>query len=275
MCTNLEIARHSNCPSDAWKTSLAAIWVHDDMSFLNVGANKGYNILEFLLRHETTSKVPSMKKWHKWLMDKGVDQHACGVCRSCSSKVFPPATTTVGRVRRVKAVELLKNNYNVLTQMCAEHIPRVQVLHAAAVENHNTMAFEPPLKRRGHETIGVSKRGLSVSTITLDELVNASKWDMVSIDAEGFDGQIIRGGKQSILEKRIRVLEFEYSGKWTEKLSSTIRFLSSHGYWCFWTGNNGTLAPINANCSTINIRKWSNVACAHEEWIVNLFSRFS
>lgn len=272
MCTNLNVARSSQCPSDLWKSRLATFWVHGDMSYLNIGANKGYNVLEFLLRHERED-LPSMKKWNKLLIEKSVDQHSCGVCRSCKLVILNK--NNIGRVKRIKAVEFLSNNYNVLKKMFNTHIPRVQVIHAAAVKNYDVKAYEPLLKHTGHETIGISKHGRSVSTITLDDLTDHTLWDMVSIDAEGSDGDIIQGGNKSIYERRIRVLEFEYSGKWKNMLSPTIQFLASHNYQCFWTGNNGSLARVSPMCPDINIRKWSNIVCTHEQKLItHVFSKF-
>lgn len=261
MCTNLTIARHSQCPADDWKASVAPVLVHDDMSYLNIGANKGYNILEYLLRHDVGA-YPTMKYWHKQLLDMGVDQHACGVCKSCKSTVS--RARRLGNVRRIVAVELLTNNYEILRQLCKAHIPHAHVIHAAAVRRRSSPAYEPALRHRGHETLGISKRGRRVSTITLDEVINGSTWDMVSIDAEGWDGEILRGGTSSIMNRDIRLIEFEYSGKWITRLVDTVHWLSRAGYNCYWTGNNGRLAEVSPTCPDIEIHQWSNIVCTHE-----------
>jgi len=238
------------------------------MSYVNIGANKGYNILEFLLRHDS-DQYPSMKHWHHELLRKGIDQHSCGVCLSCRSKVIP--SKKLGIVARIVAVELLTNNYNILKEMCAQFIPQTRVLHAAAVKKKKISVYEPYLKHSGHETLGISRSGRPVASITLNEIINGSIWDMVSIDAEGWDGEILKGGRASIENRNIRVIEFEYSGKWKTRLESIISLLWSAGYSCFWTGNNGQLANISPTChSEIEIHKWSNIVCAFEKEITRV-----
>ena len=262
MCTDLSIARNSQCPGDAWKDAIASVIVHQNMSFANIGANKGYNLLDFLLRYDTAHSYPSMTRWHDLLVAEGVDQHACGVCYACRSN---PTVVPGGSVSRMIAVELLSNNFVTLQKLCARHMPMTRVLHAAAVGSRTVRAFEPvTLKRRGHETFGITKRGRAVETTTLDEIVNGSNYDMVSIDADGWDGEILKGGNESLSKRRIRVLEFEYSGKWTTRLVDTVHWLSHVGYTCFWTGNNGRLARVVPSCPEIEIRKWSNLVCVHD-----------
>ena len=266
MCTNLTIARRSQCPANDWKDSLAKVWTHDDMSFLNIGANKGYNILEFLLRHDS-GRYPTIKRWYNSLLRNGVNQHACGVCNACLQSISTSQSN--GRVNRIVGVELLTNNYNVLVKMCEEFIPRAHIIHAAAVKTRSTVAYEPIMKRIGHETIGISKKGRPVPIVTLDELINGSTWDMISVDAEGWDAEILQGGYVAISTRKIRVIEFEYSGKWKTQLRDTVQWLSSFKYKCFWTGTDGHLASINPECADIEIHKWSNVACAHEGELIS------
>jgi hypothetical protein len=97
------------------------------MSFINVGANKGYNLLDFLLRYDADGSYPSMAQWHDLLLAENVTQHTCGVCYACRSKRTFSAR---GSVSRMIAIELLTNNFVTLQKLCARHMPMTRVVHA-------------------------------------------------------------------------------------------------------------------------------------------------
>ena len=51
---SLAVAKHSGCPSGRWQDAIAPLLVASrtaaNLTLVNVGANKGYNVAEFLQR---------------------------------------------------------------------------------------------------------------------------------------------------------------------------------------------------------------------------------
>ena len=104
-CSSLIVARKSQCPSNKWKTQIYYLWHRDQMSMINIGANSGSNVNEFVLQHDPDWNV-SAKAWHE------ESKTPCGVCQACMSKI-KRGSKRVSRIR-VIAVELLRINYNAL-----------------------------------------------------------------------------------------------------------------------------------------------------------------
>ena len=81
------------------------------------------------------------------------------------------------------------------------------------------------------------------------------------------------------------LLEFEYSGAdfWARagqgrstlaaidarSLAKTLRWMSDAGYFCFMQGRSGLL-PVSPPCwrDELEVRRWSNLACAHDPAVV-------
>jgi len=78
-----------------------------------------------------------------------------------------------------------------------------------------------------------------VDVVTLDEELPSLGIDFVDfckIDAEGFDGFVLRGAARLLGSHSIRFVQFEYGPAWAEAgctLKSSIRFLAGKGYECF------------------------------------------
>src|SRR5262245_2321440 len=85
----------------------------------------------------------------------------------------------------------------------------------------------------------VDAKPLSVRVSTLDAEIAARKIasvDFLKIDAEGFDFHVLRGGEESINNKKIDVIQFEYNSPWIESgatLAAAYTFLQSRGYEIF------------------------------------------
>ena len=98
----------------------------------------------------------------------------------------------------------------------------------------------------------------------------------VAIDVEGFDALVLEGMQQTIRQRRVALIEFEVNelGYWSRgsrherrRLRTTIAWLESSGYQCFWQLPNA-LVPTTTACfiagSDRAPLKWSNIVCAHE-----------
>jgi FkbM family methyltransferase len=87
---------------------------------------------------------------------------------------------------------------------------------------------------RSHSQMGAKQLPVRVST--LDEEIAKRKIeyvDLLKIDAEGFDFQVLRGSEETLNNKKIDVIQFEYNSPWTEAgstLAGAYSFLQAKGY---------------------------------------------
>ncbi len=112
----LAVASCSQCPnSGPWVDLVAPLIAAPKMAFWNIGANKGYNVNEFLQRHASGWKV-SNQLWHRYLKDETATPYTCGACHACTSplpSVAPQKATQVSIV----AVELINATATALQVM--------------------------------------------------------------------------------------------------------------------------------------------------------------
>ena len=89
--------------------------------------------------------------------------------------------------------------------------------------------------------------------------------DFLSIDAEGYDFEVLLGAPRAL--RRTKYLEFEYhwTGTWSNHtMSSAIDMLKGSGFVCYWAGDSNHLWRIT-DCFLDYYDKhaWSNVACVN------------
>jgi FkbM family methyltransferase len=89
--------------------------------------------------------------------------------------------------------------------------------------------------------------------------------EFLSIDAEGYDFEVLVGATKTL--QRSKYLEFEYheSGAWQHHLLSTaIAMLKDLNFVCYWAGSYGHLWRIT-DCwiDLYQSHSWSNVACVN------------
>ena len=90
-CTRaLQVACKSKCPSSHWQDVIASQLIQSRMVFVNVGANKGYRIAEFLARFWSGGSVSSNLAWQQELIAAGGKRlhRPCGICSDCMAS--PP-----------------------------------------------------------------------------------------------------------------------------------------------------------------------------------------
>eukprot|EP00667_Euglena_gracilis_P011479 EG_transcript_11728 len=94
--------------------------------------------------------------------------------------------------------------------------------------------------------------------------------DFLSIDTEGNDPNVLRGGRTAL--KRVRYLEFEYHsiGAWrTTSLREVIRQLANYGFVCYWIGQAKVWRITDCWHRAYMEKRWSNVGCVQRregEW---------
>ena len=265
-CKSLNIATNSKCPYNQWKQDIYNLFHRDEMSIINIGANTGSNVNEFLNEHDPSWNV-SAKLWHK------ESKTGCGVCGACQTKLFrgPKSVKSI----RALAIELLYINFLVLSHNFKMFGVPGLALHAAGGAEMGTI-IAPNSTQAGIEWVGISSdtvKGESVPMVSVDGLMTMFGWnsvvDFLSIDAEGYDASVLEGAKKGLQAKMFRVIEFEYNrvGMWkTVSLNGTVGKLMQYGYTCFWQGREA-IAQYEVKCNN-EIHKWSNLVCVHEHLIV-------
>ena len=287
----LDIGRHSNCPSDVWHDRAApllagAVPSNSPLVMLNVGANKGFNLAEWMQRY--TSADTSNKKWHQLMMKKADPPCAlqcCGVCLVCHRKRMKQAATVQ---LQLHAFELQPSNERLLRQLVALSGAPVEV-HGAAVSNVTGVVYTRDSGAPGYESVSAMKTARGSKAVvrnvtTVDAFLAArgiARVGLVSIDTEGWDAFVMRGMERSLRAHAIDAFEFEYTRAWKphlgeQALKDHLAWLDGLGYTCFWQGNRGALAQANMGCwrdeyhSRISHR-WSNLVCS---WRPELLAAF-
>ena len=290
-CTSaVEVARRSYCPGkrSRWEARIAPLIASSAMVYVNVGANKGYNVAEFLQTfwHGGSSGV-SNQAWHSSMNKIDPSVHApCGICRSTCTRTPPAKTYNV--TAKIYAFELLGSNVQLLKQLFAEHRVHGEIVHATVL-NYTGTAYAPHA-RAGEEKVGAHvyrhSHASRVSAIALDDFAQRHGVEHISIldiDAEGSDALVLEGTQRMLSKRSVRILKFEYHGvgvwsaahPYRRNLKDVINRLYEWDYECFFDGNNGQLAPASGVnwCDQLEIRQWSNLICAHELLIVKQLRR--
>ena len=284
----LEIGRHSNCPSDTWHDRAAPLMVGSagaDLVMLNVGANKGYNLAEWMQRY--TAADVTNKQWHQLMMKRAEPPcglQCCGVCLVCHRKRIPQVASAK---LHLHAFELQPSNERLLRQLAVLADAPVEV-HGAAVSNVTGTIYTHDSGTPGYESVSArrvaSRRAIPRNVTTIDAFLterHIERVALVSIDTEGWDAFVMRGMERALRRKAIDVFEFEYTRAWKphlgeHALSDHLAWLDSLGYTCFWQGNRGELAQANGGCwhdeyhGRISHR-WSNLVCTARSDLLTAF----
>ena len=285
----LEIGRHSNCPSDVWHDRAAPLLARasagGDLVMLNVGANKGFNLAEWMQRY-TTADI-SHRQWHHLMMKRAEPPCAlqcCGVCLICHRKRMTQAASAT---LRMHAFELQPSNERLLRQMVRMTGAPVEV-HAQAVSNASGIVYTRDSGSPGYESVSAMRqprgRALPRNVTTVDLFLAARgipRVGLVSIDTEGWDAFVMRGMERSLRARAIDAVEFEYTRAWKphlgeHALKDHLAWLDSVGYTCFWQGNRGALAQANGGCWKDEYHerishRWSNLVCTARDDLLEVF----
>ena len=286
----VDIGRHSNCPSDAWHDRVAPLLAANgnaDFVMLNIGANKGYNLAEWMQRY--TAADISNKRWHQLMMKEASPPCAlqcCGVCLICHRGRMKQRAD-VGPRLRMHAFELQPSNERLLRQLVALSNAPVEV-HGTAVSNVSGTVFTRDSGAPGYESVAAltrapARKALTRNVTTVDAFLASrgiQRVALVSVDTEGWDGFVLRGMHGALQRKAIDVFEFEYMRAWKQHLgvtalADTLRWLDGLSYTCFWQGNRGALAQASGGCWISDFQsrishRWSNLVCAHRPDVLDV-----
>jgi FkbM family methyltransferase len=281
----LRIAAYSTCPSGLWHERIAPLLAAPEMVMLNVGANKGYNLVEFLQRYSAAAGNLTHAQWYSRLMELGCKAQCCGVCASCKASRIPQQATAKVHLH---AFELQPANAALLQQLVTSASLPVSV-HSTAVSNMSGTVQTSVDVKPGSESFGIIRaarrrqgQGVERPVTTLDAFMRSHRVErahFVSIDTEGEDPLVLHGRDRSLAERRVDVVEFEYNRKWKAVLRNprpmapVVEWMHRLGYVCFWQGNKGALAQISGSCYREETRNRfgfarSNAVCSHRADII-------
>ena len=275
------------CPRLDWDEKLAEVLKPINPVFFNVGANKGYNTAAFLALHSQRSV--NAQQWHHFIKKVGVNGPvACGMCKACH--VLPPRQhSRSGGTAHL--LELTKNNRALLRDaLNASGLADLATVHDLGASNESAVVTiktrstgvedaSVPRDTRPDSTGALRLRGSEDVRLTsmdafFDEHgLNESSVYHVSIDTEGHDALVLEGMRRSLREKRVAIVEFEYSGKgfWRDdadgrSLGATLAWLRDEaGYTCWWQTRHDLIAA-SPPCwnPEMETRRWANIVCVHQ-----------
>ena len=264
----------------------AAAPASDPLIMVNIGANKGYGVVNVLSLWRPDLGI-NPASWHAALVDQypAVEGYAlCGVCNDCMEsgdrKGEPgPASPTI----TVHAVEPLPTNVPLLRklQLRAKAAKRVTMfVHPGAVGP----SAEAPLFFNASTCLQVGREDCILSTKDGPYVQAVTTWSLASfvaehrldhidflmIDTEGYDGAILLNSVDFLKARIARMIEFEYHriGTWGPssdkvQLKQVVDTMDAAGYSCYLQGKDGKLVDLTGTCwsPAYEMYTWSNVLC--------------
>lgn len=184
----LRVAAYSTCPSGLWHERIAPLLAAPEMVMLNIGANKGYNLLEFAQRYTSTPANLTHASWYRLLMNHGCQTQCCGVCALCrATRMKQQANAKL----HLHAFELQHANALMLQRMV--NITGLPVsVHSTAVSNISGTVYTASEVKPGSESIGIARRharnvvARPVTTVDAFMAIHGiTRAHFVSVDTEG------------------------------------------------------------------------------------------
>lgn len=269
---------------------------------VNVGANKGYAAPHFLSL-TSQNRGGSVAAWRQALHEvahgkiglagQAPMQHGflamqlCGACMQCVASRPKKHGRDGGTVH---LLELTKQNSELLRHVAnATGVGDMVHVHNVAASNVSALVHSPSVKL-GTEIASVLhplnwriRKHVSdvVEQLSMDEFFEREGLrgtiDVVEIDTEGHDPKVLQGMRGALSQRRVTLLEFEYSGRWAgdQSLEQSLALLAGAGYGCFMEAKRSgkeVLAPISPPCwhAAFEMRAWSNVVCSHDPRALSL-----
>lgn len=272
-----------------------------EVVMINVGANKGYSAIPFLIQWSSALQARlTMRNWKHGLLafaggasgdnrtHRFLQTYAAGACAEANRRVEKHQREIPAKVHMLELLESnrrllrwLVNNFNLTSSALVHNLAASnETMYQPAVQGFVGMEFLGLPNRRAKKP----KRGPMLETVTLDEFMARQHLEIayaVEIDTEGYDALVLEGMRGVLRAHRVTWLEFEYSGKgyWgkshpeARSLNATQRWLWDLGYSCFLETAK-YLAPISGPCwlDRFEKRRWSNVVCSHQPHVQMLYA---
>lgn len=185
----LQIAAYSTCPSGLWHERVAPLLASPEMVMLNIGANKGYNLVEFTQRYSAAPANLTHANWYSLLMQNGCAAQCCGVCRLCKAPRIPQQASAK---LHLHAFELQPANAAMLEKL-VKFAGLPVTVHSTAMSNYTGTVYTASGVRPGSESVGIARNSNSAKLIprpvtTVDAFMAAHavpRAHFASIDVEG------------------------------------------------------------------------------------------
>lgn len=302
------LKQRNGCSEVPWAEAVASAVPNrpSPVTYVNVGANKGYKVPEFLALWSQQPIPGHLKGWQSHLVKyanrnkfRYLAQYSCGNCKDCQGTMPAPHNRSGARMH---LLELATANRALLRHMLdAESLSGRVILHNLAASNvsHPLLAYKGLLAgdERGAALIGKKARRFvnasaadRVEGIALDDFFRRERLESiyhVAIDTEGWDALVVEGMRESLKQRRVSLIEFEVNnrGMWNRLMSrgeartvnGTLNLLHASGYACFWVLTRALL-PASGACwldAYGGRPAWSNMVCAHEPPVIAALSRIA
>lgn len=282
----------TSCPKQTWVEEFYAKQATDaPFVGISVGCNKAFDAIETMRMGSSNAKFDKVT-WGKTMTDDGVDLDV-SVCRQNSIEQVGVDSSQIRLESEMHCIEPMPLTYEVL-QRTANKLDLEKhgftVKNAAIGKTSGTVLFpKAAVGSQNHNRVkvGTENKGMDscysrkiaiedqkvicqqVSVFSLDDYV--SKYvksegpiHMLSIDVEGYDFDVMLGGREAL--KRTHYVEFEYNwmGPWKDQhLEDAIKVLDEEGFTCYWAGRNRLWRITDCWQEYYDIHHWSNVACVN------------
>lgn len=248
---------------------------------ISVGCNKGGDALETLRMGTSNAKFDKGAWWDAMRSD-GVELANINCPHEANIEEQFSVNPEHKRSGEMHCIEPFPPNYNKLKDS-AEKLGIDQegfvVVNAAISKEGGTSLFPVGAKRKvGAENLSLNDcidpkfdnkcgevDGFTLETYVKKYVQSKVSIHVLSIDVEGYDFDVMIGGKASVLD-RVQYLEFEYNwmGSWAKQnLSDAVQMLDEHSFTCYWAGNDVLYRISGCWQEYYNINHWANVACVH------------
>mmetsp|Transcript_44100 Transcript_44100/g.125813 ORF Transcript_44100/g.125813 Transcript_44100/m.125813 type:complete len:362 (-) Transcript_44100:89-1174(-) len=273
----------SNCPAeDHWLDLMVQMDPAPGKVIVDIGCNKGNDIVAMMERYDQSHHW-STENYLAKLATRGLDRFSC------------PARAPKVKIREMKnrsavasfpvgvCVEPMPTTTKVLRDVGNElgynESVNYHVVQAAVVQEANPgQTIQMKLVEAGNEgsTLGAKDGTMAkVPAMTLDGIVatfGLHRIDMLHIDVEGWDPDVLFGGKRILESTRYMMFEVHRdianSGWSRNTLRSVAGWLATKRFECYWA--NWPPTPILGGCWYEGWERmgWSNVMClkASDMW---------
>lgn len=175
-----------------------------------------------------------------------------------------PLARRVGASGRVYAFEVLPAKVQLLEKnVRINELSNVEVIHCAL--GHQSGTLEVPFQDQlvNYSVASKSERKMTVPAMSLDEFVVQHRIEavaLVSMDAEGSEGEILKGGRHTLQRHIIRRLCCEINPLLLERLESSASevydLLRSSGYSIYKLTRFGNVRPLGS-CEYGQLSNWA------------------
>lgn len=275
---------------------------------ISIGCNKGFDAIN-TLRMGTFDDSIDKKAWKSAMEQDGEELHQ-SVCNQDNhddmfevSKYFQQSSSSLpltsprpqGEMHCVEPMPQTYQRLNHSAEILGYTQKGLKVTHAAVSKESGQMLFHTDGMKKGVENKGLDNNCRKMSkknqklfcqhipVYSLKDFVDthvktdkANPINILSIDVEGFDGDVLLGATTNVL-RRVEYLEFEYNwmGSWkNQHLFDIINMLDEDSdMTCYWAGVDRLWRITNCWMSYFDVHAWSNVACVNRRLVPSLATK--